>query len=567
MSRHRLAAGLLFAAVVALGCSPRAEPPPNVVATYRGGAVTVAEVDAALVALPAARRPAPEDLDAAWLEEFVTELVVDRLLAEQAELTGTTSDPGLARARAEFERNLVFEEYLRERLGSIAPPTEAEVRAEFDRRQERAARTERRLVRNLFLRRRSGEDGQALIERAGELRSRIVAGESFESVAREASDSETGLRGGLMGWVERDQLPPPVAEVVFALAEHASSLPLLSRDGAHIFYVESITAPRAPDFEELAPTYGQELLVAKRREAVAGLVAALPEPQVSVFIASPEELRSLLQAADPAAVVLRAGRYEVTLGGLLAAAKSRGGDPAQQLEALVQRERIFIAAAAEGWLERPDIKERLAEAGEREAGRFLRQQGLRRLIDEDPTRLEGFYRDRAARFSTPLELDLERLTVEAEGDRLKRTMLALQDRYRAAAPGALDLEVLATEFAGHVDALGWIRVGDLGGDTTISGMIADLAIGESSPPFTGDGVVHMVRVRGRREPEPRALAAILDEVRDAYVAELGQSLYREWRSRLLADGAAKILSERLEGVREAAYPHQGPHDGPAEPRP
>jgi len=159
------------------------------------------------------------------------------------------------------------------------------------------------------------------------------------------------------------------------------------------------------------------------------------------------------------------------------------------------------------------------------------------------------------------------LTVEAEGDRLKQTMLALQDRYRAAARDAHDLEALAAEFAGRIDALGWVKVGDLGGDTTISGMIAGLQVGESSAPFTADGAVNMVRARGRREPEPRALAAILDEVRDAYVAELGQSLYREWRSKLLADGAAEILSERLESVREAAYPHQAPLDGPAEPRP
>jgi peptidyl-prolyl cis-trans isomerase D len=83
-------------------------------------------------------------------------------------------------------------------------------------------------------------DSSAARQRALQLRSEIVAGASFDTVARrESSDSASAAQGGLLGTVARGAFVPEFERVAFTLPPGEISQPTLSPFGYHIIKVDA----------------------------------------------------------------------------------------------------------------------------------------------------------------------------------------------------------------------------------------------------------------------------------------------------------------------------------------
>ncbi len=79
-------------------------------------------------------------------------------------------------------------------------------------------------------------------------RDRLRAGEDFLTVSRELSRAPNAATGGIIGWVERGQLPPEFEAAVFGLAVSEVSDPVQSNAGWHVFQVnERRAAGSGPD--------------------------------------------------------------------------------------------------------------------------------------------------------------------------------------------------------------------------------------------------------------------------------------------------------------------------------
>lgn len=79
------------------------------------------------------------------------------------------------------------------------------------------------------------DEARARIE---SLRQRILAGESFQELARTHSDDPTSaVKGGDLGWVSADGLVPAFAEAMKALPENELSEPVRSNFGYHLIRV------------------------------------------------------------------------------------------------------------------------------------------------------------------------------------------------------------------------------------------------------------------------------------------------------------------------------------------
>ena len=104
------------------------------------------------------------------------------------------------------------------------------------------------------------------------LRARVLAGESFEDLAREYSqDPGSGARGGDLGTFGRGQMVPPFEAAAFALeAVGDVSEPVESRFGVHLIQLTSLG--ERPSFEEALPAIRQQALrlprTALRRQAI-----------------------------------------------------------------------------------------------------------------------------------------------------------------------------------------------------------------------------------------------------------------------------------------------------------
>jgi parvulin-like peptidyl-prolyl isomerase len=76
----------------------------------------------------------------------------------------------------------------------------------------------------------------AALARATALLGRLQAGESFEDVARAESDHRSKARGGLIGTFRRSEIPPAMAEAIYALGVGViSPAPVETPAGFHLF--------------------------------------------------------------------------------------------------------------------------------------------------------------------------------------------------------------------------------------------------------------------------------------------------------------------------------------------
>jgi hypothetical protein len=121
---------------------------------------------------------------------------------------------------------------VRELLARLCPPpprpTAAQVEAYLAAHPELAPHADRLLLRQLIL----PDQNTALLARR-----RLLHGDDFATMSRELSHAPNAAQGGMLGWVERGQLPPEFEAAVVGLPSGGISEPVPSNAGWHLFQV------------------------------------------------------------------------------------------------------------------------------------------------------------------------------------------------------------------------------------------------------------------------------------------------------------------------------------------
>ena len=109
---------------------------------------------------------------------------------------------------------------------------------------------EQRQVRHILV--ADEEGGDEALARAEALRTRILAGEAFEDVARESSDDPGSAgSGGDLGFGGRGIWAPPFEQAAFSLGIGELSEPVQSDFGFHLIRVDDIRESRTRTFDEV----------------------------------------------------------------------------------------------------------------------------------------------------------------------------------------------------------------------------------------------------------------------------------------------------------------------------
>ena len=163
-----------------------------------------------------------------------------------------------------------------------------ELRALFDAERGSFLTPEKREVSHILASVGSAAGEDAVEEaraRAAGLRERIVAGESFEDVAKEHSDDPgSASAGGALGFIEHGIMDPAFEEAAFALAPDELSEPVRSNFGWHLIKVTSVQEARETTFEEVRDevlaqyrSREAERIYVERVETLANMVYEHPE--------------------------------------------------------------------------------------------------------------------------------------------------------------------------------------------------------------------------------------------------------------------------------------------------
>ena len=538
-----LAAGALAA------CGPPAVP--GVLATFAGGEVTVARLDALLRGLPAARRQPPADQPVGeWLEERIADAALSDVLLERARSSPLSLDPALL-LRARY---LASQEIGRRFLHRRCPPeeiAESELRQAFDRDFPREPQPWI-LVRHIYKRvsaRASAGERQAARRALEEIEAALAAGASFVELARQRSDSETAEQGGLIGRISRQApIEPRVRDAAWQLADGERSGLVEVDNGFHIILrVESgVSEPRS--FEQVHDQLRQQMVV--RRQGLCGNEILSELGRETPVTVDHEALGAgECPTCPPSEVVLSVGRESFTLEQLAGLSPDYGSLARLQRPVQVLRnfaEALLLAEAAR--VELPETGERFEQAREAALGKLLvdaqwRAERQRLMAGRPESELRAYYEEHTERFRSDLELDVGMILVSAGERPGRRAALArateLHERIRAGE----SFEALAREQSEHRSREQDGRLGPLPlprlrvilGSRAIARVTA-LAEGEISAPVVIRDPPHaafvLLKLYRRQDPRPRPYMQVRDELVAVLARERVRQLDAEVRERL-----------------------------------
>lgn len=233
--------------MVTFGCSQQSETSgqaaggPDPLGTATMQAPDGREVKESLVryyAINALQKPI-DQLTAEERDAIIDSLVNLTVLAEAAEERGLQRERTVA-VELELQRQQLLARTLVNRFVEENPPTEAEVRAEYDASLAELETVEHK-ARHILV--ESQDEANALIEQ-------LDGGADFAELAKDHSIDPAASNGGDLGWFTSNSMVAPFAQAVDAMEVGThSSAPVETQFGWHVILLEDRRTGEAPSLD------------------------------------------------------------------------------------------------------------------------------------------------------------------------------------------------------------------------------------------------------------------------------------------------------------------------------
>jgi peptidyl-prolyl cis-trans isomerase SurA len=198
------------------------------------------------------------------VDHYIEQIKGRNRLTEE-ELTTALSREGhtMAAYRAvvknELEKNEIINRQVRQKVNVTNDDVERYYK--FNGKSYRS--DERARIRHILLslpKDAAPEEVQGAVDKAADLRKRVLAGEDFAKLAREFSEGAGQTAGGDIGWIKRGTLIGELEEVAFGtLSVGEISEPFRTSMGIHIVKVEARDGGTALPLSTVAPKIKEEL--------------------------------------------------------------------------------------------------------------------------------------------------------------------------------------------------------------------------------------------------------------------------------------------------------------------
>lgn len=208
-----------------------------------------------------------------WLTERLGDLFEQRQLTTPERREQLKTDDAFQQVWAQQARGILARAF----FCSHADETEVaveEAQAYYDAHRQDFHSPERRFIRNLLLAFPPGATAaqqDAVCARAETLRAQVVAGASFEELARRHSTSSSATSGGGIGVLARSELRRDMAAVIFQLHPGHVSPVVRGPTGCQLFLVQQIIPAIDASFVSVQPALIQRLRSENRRRTFARL--------------------------------------------------------------------------------------------------------------------------------------------------------------------------------------------------------------------------------------------------------------------------------------------------------
>jgi len=558
MIRNSALVLLLFSAACAPTPEPTDRPPTDeAVAAWGGGQVGLAEIESRY---PEARTPACRtarrggssvELLVPCFREIAEEIVLEQhVLAEIGEPDPSLLDDGGAELRRHAHL-LAFRSAVMEEI----EVTEEEIVALFEERRETLQRPASLSLWNLFRRHRNPEKPEDTTAFLLEIKGRVETGETFQSLARQYSDSETRLRDGFVGRISEGDLPARLEEIAFDLDTGQVSEPISVRGGAVLLYVRD----QMPRIDLELNDVHQALETEIRAERLRGrILERISDDELSqdATVFGKEELATMIAAGDGTEIVLEIGDRRVTVADFREmTGLAEGESTAEQREhfsriydGIVESERLYLdILTADDPLATAVREEAVDHLREETVGALLTETLVRDVaatVDGDAEALRQYFEDNEYHYQSPLRFRL-RLWSQPFGPDPPAQLAAMERARGSLTAGERKLDGVVDELGGEIQDLGWRELDSL---SELPGKAQSILLqtepGGYTVPYQQDEVLYLIELTERSEPKRLAYDDVADRVRDDYLIRFGQRLTRDVMETRLAEADFQFFEDQ-----------------------
>jgi peptidyl-prolyl cis-trans isomerase C len=281
----------------------------DAVAIVNGTPITDGMVTDVVKSLIATRRPPPSSEEIAQLTDAALESLIDLELLyqaaqrEQIRVTDQEVQAEIARSKArmggerafatalqqsgltpaqlaaETRKTLMVDRLFEQRTGADKPVAPETARRFYDEHRQEFQHGDQARLRELVVRvapTASPADRAKARQLADDLQRQVRGGAPVETFAKTyAVDSEAAAHGGDRGFVDREALPPPLAQAAFTLPIGQVSDVLETSDGYCIIVVAERRPAGTLSFDDARPMVEETLRESDRRQRQQAYVAEL----------------------------------------------------------------------------------------------------------------------------------------------------------------------------------------------------------------------------------------------------------------------------------------------------
>ena len=227
------------------------------VAMVNGKAVPKTRVDTLMQQASRSGQPVTPELEARVREE----VVLREIFAQEAEKRGIAATPDY-RSQMELLRQTLLIRELFADWQRKNPPTDAEIKAEYDKFKAQAQGTEYR-ARHI------------LVEKEDEVKAlaaQLKGGASFDELAKKHSkDPGSAQRGGDLVFARPESYVPEFGQAMAKLKKGETSEPVRSQFGWHLIRLDDTREAQFPPLEEVRERIAQQLVQNKLQAYQQGL--------------------------------------------------------------------------------------------------------------------------------------------------------------------------------------------------------------------------------------------------------------------------------------------------------
>jgi len=206
---------------------------------------------------------------ASYIDNQLAETIITQFDGDRSKYLAYLRGRGISQKdyRRELEEDMIYS-YMRQqqiKTGSTVSPVRIE--AYYNENKDRFNQEDSVHLRLIQIPRTAEDTDEGMRAKADKIAAELAAGADFGDLARKYSQDSRKSKGGDWGWQRRSDLRKEFSDVIFTLNKGEKSQPLITPEGAFLFYVEDRKFAGTLPIDEVRPEIERALIQQGSRKA------------------------------------------------------------------------------------------------------------------------------------------------------------------------------------------------------------------------------------------------------------------------------------------------------------